>query len=171
VAVRPIVEYPDPRLRAVARPVEHFDEELRSLIGDLCDTLDSVGGLGLSAPQVGDDRAVFVARTGPGESELEAYVNPVLVGRSALGLVEESCLSIPGVVGNVIRPTEIRVRTWDGDGRECERALSAMAAVCVQHEMDHLEGTLFIDRLSILKRLRLRFAGLRTRRPARLRSA
>jgi peptide deformylase len=171
VAVRTILQYPDPLLRRPCAEVEAFDDDLSVLVQDLRDTLDRAGGLGLSAPQIGDTRAVFVVRGTDPEGPLEVYVNPVLVRRSAPGLVEESCLSIPDVVGNVIRPTEIRVRARNERGETVERDLSAMAAVCVQHEMDHLAGTLFIDRLSVLRRWRLRLAGVRTQRPARLRTA
>ena len=169
--LRPVLEYPDPRLREPAVPVRAFDAGLAALTDDLRDTLADAGGLGLSAPQIGDDRAVLVVDLSDDGTGAEVYVNPVLLGRAAPGLVEESCLSIPGVVGNVIRHTEVRVRAVDVAGDPFERELSGMAAVCLQHEMDHLNGTLFIDRLSLLRRLRLRFAGVRTRRPTRLRTS
>ena len=167
--VRGILEYPDPHLRRRSDAVEGFDADLAALVGDLRDTLNDVGGLGLSAPQIGEQRAVFVVRGDP-DGPLDVYVNPMLLRRSAPGLIEESCLSLPGVVGNVIRPTEIRVRAEDEQGEVFERDLSGMAAVCVQHEMDHLTGTLFIDRLSVFQRWRLRLAGMQTRRPVRLRT-
>ncbi len=153
MARRPILEYPDPRLREQASPVTRFDTELGCLIEDMLETLDATGSLALSAPQVDESRAVLVIKpSGPGQIP-RSYVNPEVLSRDAWGLVQESCLSLPGFVGNVWRATEIRIRACDPDGETFERNLSGMDAVCLQHEIDHLSGKLFIDRMSALRRL------------------
>ncbi len=159
MAVLPILEYPDPRLRKVAAPVEQFDAKLTSLVGDLFETLHAKGGIGLSAPQVGATQQVLVVDLSGDGAAPEAYVNPQILKRGRWGIVEESCLSLPGVVGNVLRATRVRVRAHDLAGKLVERDVEDMHAVCLQHEIDHLRGKLFIDRLSIVGRLRLRWRG------------
>lgn len=169
MARRPILQYPDAALRRRARPVTAFGGDLSDLVDDLTDTLGAAGGLGLSAPQIDDPRAVFITDLSDDGSGLRTWVNPEILDRGGPALVEESCLSIPGVVGNVIRSTELDVRARDGAGRVVEAHLSGMDAVAFQHEFDHLEGRLFIDRLSVLRRLRIRAgARRRQRRSARL---
>jgi peptide deformylase len=156
VAVRAILEYPDPRLRLHAAPVAAFDAGLARLVEDLLDTLRAAGGIGLSAPQLGVASQVAVADLAGDGTAPQVYVNPALLARSRLGIVEESCLSVPGIVGNVIRATRVRIRAQDASGAGFERDLEGLAAVCLQHELDHLAGRLFIDRLSPLRRLMLR---------------
>ncbi len=169
MARRPILEYPDAALRRRARPVAAFDGALAHLVDDLTETLRATGGLGLSAPQIDDHRAVFITDLSDDGSGVRAWVNPAIVDARVPALVEESCLSIPGVVGNVIRSTELDVRARDGAGRAVETHLSGMEAVAFQHELDHLEGRLFIDRLSVFRRLRIGVgARRRQRRSARL---
>ncbi len=156
MAVLPILEYPDPRLRLCAAPVADFDADLARLVADLGDTLRASGGIGLSAPQVGDRRRVLVMDLSGGVEPPEVYINPELLERAAPGLVEESCLSVPGVAGNVVRATQLVVRARDHAGAAFERRVEGMRAVCLQHEVDHLDGRLLTDRLSIFRRLRLR---------------
>lgn len=163
MALLAILEYPDPRLRLTAQPVKVFDASLARLMDDLCETLRASKGIGLAAPQTGDRRQVLVIDLSGGEAEPEIYINPEILASTAPGLVEESCLSVPGVVGNVVRATQVRVRARDRSGEAFERDLEGMPAVCLQHEMDHLVGKLFVDRLSLLRRLRLRFAASRAR--------
>lgn len=158
-----ILEYPDPRLRLKSAPVRAFDEGLARLVDDLLDTLRARQAIGLSAPQIDDHRAVLVVDLSGDGSAAEVYINPEIQAKAAWGFVEESCLSVPGIVGNVIRATEILVRAHDRQGDIFERNLSGMAAVCLQHEMDHLRGKLFIDRLSIFRRLHL-YARTKARR-------
>lgn len=163
-----ILEYPDPRLRLHSDPVTAFDGDLARLIDDMGRTLATGKALALSAPQVDDRRAVLVMDLSGNGSALQAYVNPQILSKGAWGLVQESCLSLPGVVGNVWRATELRVRAQDREGGVFERDLAGMEAVCLQHEMDHLVGTLFVDRLSFLQRMRFHaFAGKRARRRSR----
>ena len=152
----PILEYPDPRLRRRATPVTRFDGETARLADAMLEMLYDKGGIGLSAPQVGVLERVAVMDLSGDGTEPEVYVNPEILSRSALGLVEESCLSVPGVVGNVFRATRVRVRAQDRQGQTFERDLDGMHAVCLQHEIDHLEGKLFIDRLWFWRRLIIR---------------
>lgn len=160
MAKREVLEAPDPRLRRSAEPVSAFDADLAGLVADLIDTMRAHNAIGLSAPQLGDGRRVLVVDTAGDGAEPAVYVNPEILSKgSALGLVEESCLSVPGVNANVIRPVEVTVRAQDPDGRPFERALSGMDAICLQHEIDHLDGVLFVDRLSFLRRLALRLRG------------
>jgi peptide deformylase len=151
-----ILEYPHPHLRQSAEPVTNFDRDLARLADDLLETLYASGGIGLCAPQVGDSRQVLVMDLSGRASEPQVYVNPCILAGAELGLVEESCLSVPGVIGNVVRNTKVRVRAQDLSGGLLERDLEGMHAVCLQHESDHLAGKLFIDHLSILRRIRIR---------------
>ncbi|MCY4190790.1 MAG: peptide deformylase [Rhodospirillaceae bacterium] len=165
MARRSILEYPHPRLRGYTQAVTAFDRDLGDLVDDLIDTLDATESLALSAPQVDDGRAVLVIAPRGGPSVPRTYVNPKILSKRAWGIVQESCLSLPGVVGNVLRATEIRVRACSPDGKAFETDLSGMDAVCLQHEIDHLDGKLFVDHLSIIGRLRFHaFAGRRARR-------
>lgn len=153
-----ILEYPDPRLRLASRPVTDFDDDLTRLADDLLETLYATGGIGLCAPQVGDLRQVLVMDLSGNASQPQVYVNPSVLAAAELGLVEESCLSVPGVVGNVVRATRLRVRAQDLSGEWFERDLTGMHAVCLQHEADHLTGKLFIDHLSIFRRIHIRLS-------------
>lgn len=159
-----LILYPDPRLREESARVEEFGPELAAFVDDLLDTLRPTGGLGLSAPQLGDRRAVFVMDLSEDHSEPQVFVNPEILSQERDAWVEESCLSIPGVEGKVRRATRIRVRAQDEEGEYFEEDLEDMYAVCVQHEVDHLEGRLFIDRLPLFKRLRAQRRALRVAR-------
>ena len=156
--VREIIELPDSRLRETARTVDDF-ESVKDLANDLLDTLYATEGVGLSAPQIGVCARVIVLDFSGGRDAPEVVVNPELIARSAYGFVQESCLSVPGVTARVVRATEVRVRHQTVDGEVVEREFSGIPAVCIQHEMDHLEGKLFIDRLGPLRRLKLRLTG------------
>jgi peptide deformylase len=151
-----ILEHPDPRLRQRARPVVSFDRDLGVLIDDMLETVRGAGGIGLSATQVGDQRRVLVIDPDGGGQTARVFVNPEIEHKTRFGFVEESCLSVPGVVGNVVRATEVTVSAQDGHGARFQRRLAGMAAVSLQHEIDHLDGVLFIDRLSALEKLRMR---------------
>lgn len=160
----PLLEYPDPRLRQHSAPVQAFDDGLQILIDNLFDTLYATGGIGLSAPQIGDFRRVMVMDLSGDGSAPQLYINPEIITAAVQGLAEESCLSVPGVVGNVVRATRLQVRARDRQGEVFERTLDGMHAVCMQHEIDHLDGKLFIDRLSLFRRLRLHLASRARRR-------
>lgn len=166
MAIRPILLHPDPRLRAPARPVAAVDDGLADLVADLLDTMRAHRAVGLCAPQIGDMRRVCVIDPAGDGAAPQVFVDPEIVRRGrAWGLVEESCLSVPGVSGMVWRDTRVTVRAQDADGRPFERALAGMEAVALQHELDHLDGRLFIDRLSPVRRLAM-WLGARTRRTA-----
>lgn len=160
MAQMPVLTYPDPRLQMPCAPVAEFADDIAELAATLLDTLYAAGGIALSAPQLGDLRQVLVMDLSPDRSAPEVYVNPAILARRRPGLVEETCLSLPGVVGNVLRHTQVQVQARDAQGAVLERELSGMHAVALQHEMDHFDGRLFVERLSRLKRWRLRRKGL-----------
>lgn len=162
MALLTILEYPDPRLRLIAQPVTAFDSSLGQLVDDLLETLYASEAIGLCAQQANDLRQVIVMDLSGNASAPQVYINPELMSGLRLGMVEESCLSVPGVVASVARNTEIRVRAQDRDGVPFERELDGMDAVCLQHEMDHLVGKLFVDRLSWLRRQFLRWSTKRS---------
>ena len=153
---RQILIYPDARLRVTAKPVEAFDDNLTSLVEDLTDLLRANQAIGLSATQLGDDLQVFVMDLSEGAETPQVFINPEILSKKGWGLVEESCLSLPGITANVVRAVQMTVRAQDQTGEVFERDLNGMDAVCFQHEMDHLAGKLFIDRLSVFRRFRLR---------------
>jgi peptide deformylase len=153
-----ILEYPDPRLRLHSEPVTDFDEGLSQLVDDLIETLHATKAIGLSAPQADVRREILVTDLSEDGSAPQVYINPEILSRSAPGFVEESCLSVPGIVTNVLRHTQVRVRAQDQSGETFERDLQGMDAVVLQHEMDHLVGKLLVDRLSFFRRWRLRAA-------------
>lgn len=147
--IRPIVLVPDPVLRKVAEPVESFDEGLRALADDMLATMYDAPGQGLAAPQVGLGLRLFVMDVGwkEGASDPQVFVNPEIVGASEeVVMREEGCLSIPGRVSRVTRPAEVSLHWRDLDGAEREGRFEGFAATCVQHEIDHLNGILCIDR-------------------------
>ncbi len=151
-----ILEFPDPRLRLRSAPVTEFDSALTGLTDRLLETLYATKSIGFSAPQIDHQQEVLVLDLSEDQSDPQIYVNPQIMSKGAWGIVEERCVSVPGLVGNVFRATRVRVRAQDQHGTAFERNLSGMHAVCLQHEMDHLAGKLLVDRVSIFKRLRIR---------------
>lgn len=151
-----ILEYPDPRLRRVAAPVTSFDADLAQQVDDMQETLRASGGIGLAATQVDLHRRIVVIDVSGGANAPELFINPVVLRRDTPAMVEESCLSLPGLLDIVRRDARIVVRAFDRDGAPFERTLQGLAAVCLQHEIDHLDGVLFSDRLSWFRRLRAR---------------
>jgi peptide deformylase len=151
-----ILEFPDPRLRKKAVPVAAVDDALRQLIDDMFETMYEAPGIGLAATQVDVHRRVLVADVSPEKNEPHVLINPQILEKDGTTITEEGCLSVPGYFEEVERAEHIKVRYLDRDGREQESELEGLLAVCVQHEMDHLEGRLFVDYLSEVKRQRLR---------------
>jgi len=150
-----ILEFPDPRLRTVAKPVEKVDDELRKLIDDMFETMYACPGIGLAATQVNVHQRLIVMDLSEDQSQPRVFINPEITPLTdELAPYEEGCLSVPDIFDEVERPTECRVRYLDYDGFKVDEVATGMYAVCIQHEMDHLEGTLFIDHLSRLKRQR-----------------
>jgi peptide deformylase len=152
-----ILEYPDPRLRTKATPVERVDDELRRLIDDMLETMYAAPGIGLAATQVDFHQRLVVVDVSEDKSRPLVLINPEIIERSGSLEVEEGCLSVPGVFDTpTARSEKIRVRALDRAGRPFELDADGLLAICIQHELDHLEGKLFVDYLSELKRNRIR---------------
>jgi peptide deformylase len=151
-----ILEFPDPRLRTRAAPVRDFDAALGRLIDDMLETMYAAPGIGLAATQVNAHRALLVVDVSETKNDPQVFINPQILSREGRTQTEEGCLSVPQVYEPVERAERVRVRAQDRDGNVFERDLDGLLAVCVQHEMDHLEGRLFVDYLSTLKRERIR---------------
>ncbi len=164
-----ILRYPDPRLHTVARPVDAVDDRIRRLVADMLETMYASDGVGLAATQVDVHERVIVMDTSEDRHEPRVLINPELVSRSEeMTLVDEGCLSVPEIYDRVSRHERVRVRALDGDGEVQEWDATGLLAICVQHEMDHLLGKVFVDYLSPLKRDRIRTRMLkRTREDAR----
>ncbi len=156
MALLTILEYPDPRLRTRAEPVAEVDAQVRRLIDDLFETMYHAPGVGLAATQVNVHRRVLVVDVSEDRSQPLALVNPEIIERVGVEQLEEGCLSVPGIYDKVTRADRIRVRALDRSGRHLDFEADGLLAVCIQHEMDHLEGKLFVDYLSELKRTRIR---------------
>ena len=160
MAIRPIFETPDPVLRQISKPVENFDDELRTLISDMFETMYHAPGIGLAAVQVGVPIRLLVMDLQEPEEEggepvrdPKIFINPEILWSSETTVpYTEGCLSVPDQYAEVLRPDRIRTRWQDENGKTHEAELDGLLAVCLQHEMDHLEGVLFIDHLSKLKR-------------------
>jgi len=160
MAILPIIEAPDPRLKTVSTPVEAFDEALQVLIDDMFETMYDAPGIGLAAIQVGVPKRLLVMdlqekneETGATIREPRVFINPEILQTSEeMSVYNEGCLSVPDQYADVERPKTVRARWLDRDGKRHEQELDEMLATCLQHEMDHLEGILFIDHLSKLKR-------------------
>jgi len=151
-----ILEYPDPRLRKTAERVEAVDDAVRQLIADLLETMYAANGVGLAATQVDVHRRVIVLDVSEQRNQPMVFINPELLKAEGRGPGEEGCLSVPDVFDKVQRATHIRVRALGRDGAPFEMDAEGLLAVCIQHEMDHLEGKLFVDYLSELKRQLIR---------------
>jgi len=152
-----ILEYPDPRLRTVARPVTAFDASLRRLISDMAETMYAAPGVGLAATQVDQHIQLIVMDVSETKDQLRVFINPRITWASDETVVcEEGCLSVPDIYDEVRRPARVRVRAQDADGKTFELDCEGLLAVCVQHEMDHLTGKVFVDYLSALKQDRIR---------------
>lgn len=156
MALLKILEFPDPRLRTKATPVEAVDEDIRTLIDDLLETMYDAPGIGLAATQVNVHKRVLVTDVSEDKSQPLALVNPEIVSKDGVEVMEEGCLSVPGYFEEVERAENIVVRFLDRDGKPQQLAADGLLAVCIQHEIDHLDGKLFVDYLSQLKRQRIR---------------
>lgn len=156
MALLQILEYPDPRLRTKAQPVVEFDGALRRLVDDMFETMYAAPGIGLAATQVDAHRRLIVIDISPEKTEPLVFVNPEILAREGVATMEEGCLSVPGIFDEIERASKVRARYQDRDGATHEVELEGLLAVCLQHEMDHLDGKLFVDYLSDLKRERIR---------------
>jgi peptide deformylase len=156
MALRTILEFPDPRLRTRAEPVTRFDAALGTLIDDMLETMYAAPGIGLAATQVDVHKRLIVIDISEEHNEPLVLINPEILAREGEAQTEEGCLSVPGIFDEVKRAARVRVRAQDRNGERFEGDYEGVLAVCVQHEMDHLEGRLFVDYLSDLKRERIR---------------
>ena len=152
MAIREIVEFPDPRLRTKAQPVAVFDAELRQLVADMLETMYDAPGIGLAATQVDVHRQLLVLDVSDDKNTPLVIINPRIVEREGKQVYQEGCLSVPGIFADVERADRIRVEAQDIDGKPVVIDADGLLAVCIQHEMDHLAGKLFVDYLSPLKR-------------------
>jgi peptide deformylase len=151
-----ILEFPDPRLRKKAVPVESVDDSLRVLIDDMFETMYAAPGIGLAATQVDVHRRLLVADVSAEKTDPHVLINPEIFEKDGSAYSEEGCLSVPGYYEEVERAEHIRVRFLDSSGCERELECEGLLAVCIQHEIDHLDGKLFVDYLSEVKRQRIR---------------
>jgi peptide deformylase len=156
MAVLTILRYPDPRLEKVAKPVEQVDESIRQLVRDMAETMYAAPGIGLAATQVDVHKRVIVLDVSDARDQLVVLINPEILAREGEQECEEGCLSVPGVYDVVKRAEKVKVRALDRDGRPFELDAGGLLAVCIQHEMDHLEGKVFVEYLSRLKQARIR---------------
>jgi peptide deformylase len=159
-----ILEYPDPRLRTKAEPVETVDDELRRLVDDMLETMYAAPGIGLAATQVNVHKRVLVLDISDTKDDPYCFINPEILERNGVTVGEEGCLSVPGVTDSVERAESIRVRALDRNGEPYEIDADGLLAVCIQHEIDHLDGKLFVDYLSQLKRQRIKKKAVKTRK-------
>jgi len=156
MAILEILHFPDPRLRNMAKPVEAVDDSIRGLVDDMFETMYQAPGIGLAATQVNVDKRVLVIDITEEKDQPLCFINPEILDREGKEQMEEGCLSVPGIFDKVTRADRIRVRALDRDGKEFEMEADGLLAVCIQHEIDHLDGKLFVDYLSSLKRQRIR---------------
>ena len=151
-----ILHFPDPRLRNVARPVKQVDDSIRKLADDMLETMYAAPGIGLAATQVNVDKRVIVIDVSEDKSQPLYLINPEILELEGVEEMEEGCLSVPGIYESVQRADKVRIRALDREGRTFEMEVNGLLAVCIQHEIDHLDGKLFVDYLSQLKRTRIR---------------
>lgn len=156
MSIRPILHFPDERLRIESQPVDQVDDTIRQLIDDMFETMYEAPGIGLAAPQVNVFQRVIVIDISEDKSAPLAFINPELLETRGVEQMEEGCLSVPGIYETVQRADWIRVRALDRNGEVFEKEVDGLEAVCIQHEIDHLDGKLFVDYLSTLKRQRIR---------------
>jgi peptide deformylase len=156
MALLTILEFPDPRLRTRAALVTQVDHSVRQLIDDMIETMYAANGVGLAATQVNVHQRVVVIDVSEQRNQAQAFINPEIIARDGIEVSEEGCLSVPGTYEEVERAERVTVRALDRNGAQFEIHAEGLLAVCIQHELDHLQGKLFVDYLSDLKRTRIR---------------
>jgi peptide deformylase len=160
-----ILRYPDPRLHKIAKPVTVFDEKLKKLVADMAETMYDAPGVGLAASQVDVHQQVVVIDTSESRTEFRAFINPEIIwGSEEMQVYDEGCLSVPGIYDGVERHAKVKVRAFDVDGKPFELEAEGLLSVCVQHELDHLKGKVFVEYLSQLKRNRIKAKMLKEER-------
>ncbi|MHB8622476.1 MAG: peptide deformylase [Sulfuricaulis sp.] len=156
MTVRTILHYPDPRLRRTAKPVAEVNDVIRRLIDDMAETMYQAPGVGLAAIQVNEAWRIVVIDISETRDQLQIFINPEIIYRQGAQEREEGCLSVPGIYEQVTRADRIRMRTLDRDGKPLEIEAEGLLSTCIQHEIDHLDGKVFVDYLSRLKQTRIR---------------
>lgn len=156
MALLPILRYPDPRLHTRAKPVEAVDASIRQLVADMAETMYEAPGIGLAATQVNVHKRVLVLDVSEDKSQLMAFINPEILQRDGEHVGEEGCLSVPGIYETVKRSERVKVRALDTAGKSFELEADGLLAVCLQHEIDHLDGKVFVEYLSQLKLNRIK---------------
>lgn len=157
MALLPILEFPDPRLRTIAKPVTRFDDSVRQLVKDMFDTMYEAPGVGLAATQINVHKRIVVIDVSEEKNQPQVFINPeVEVLDESTCEYDEGCLSVPGFYETVIRPAKIRVKAFNEKGEAFTLEPDGLLATCIQHELDHLNGKLFVDLISPFKRTRIR---------------
>jgi len=156
MALLKIVYYPDPRLHKVAQPIATVDDTIKTLVADMAETMYAAPGIGLAATQVDRHVRLILVDISEAKNDLKVFINPEILAVSGQSEHEEGCLSVPGIYDTVTRPERVRVRALDREGQPFELETDGLLAVCVQHEIDHLNGKVFVEYLSRLKQERIR---------------
>ena len=156
MALRPILKYPDARLKQRAEPVKEVTDEIRKLVDDMAETMYSAPGVGLAATQVDVHKQIIVIDVTEDQSDLRVFINPEITRREGLAMNQEGCLSVPGIYDNVERADSVTVTALDRNGSRFTLNASGLLATCIQHEVDHLQGKVFVGYLSELKQNRVR---------------
>jgi peptide deformylase len=155
MTLRTILHYPDPRLRRRAEPVAEVNDDIRRLVADMAETMYDAPGIGLAAIQVNEPLRIVVIDLSEKRNQLMIFINPEILERDGEQVFEEGCLSVPGIYEDVTRASHVKVRALDRDGRPFEIEADGLLATCIQHEIDHLDGKVFVDYLSRLKQSRI----------------
>ena len=155
MALLPILQYPDERLHRVARPVAQVDAKIKQLINDMAETMYAAPGIGLAATQVDMLLRIIVIDSSVTHDQLKTFINPQIIAHSGISTFEEGCLSVPGIYEKVPRADRITVRALDAQGKSFDLEAEGLLAVCIQHEIDHLDGKVFVEYLSRLKQQRI----------------
>lgn len=155
MALLPILHYPDPRLHKIAAPVKRVDDKIRKIIKDMADTMYAAPGIGLAATQVDIHLRVIVIDISETRDQLQTFINPEIISAEGEAECEEGCLSVPGIFEKVTRAAKVMMSALDENGRQRKLEADGLLAVCIQHEMDHLIGRVFVEKLSRLKQQRI----------------
>ncbi|TPV59269.1 peptide deformylase [Aestuariibacter sp. GS-14] len=156
MAILDVLQFPDERLRTVAKPIAEVNSEVKQLIADMFDTMRDEKGIGLAATQVDRHVRLVVMDVSEEQNEPRVFINPEIIAKEGSTISEEGCLSVPGNYAKVDRAEKVTVKALDGEGNEFKLEADGLLAICIQHELDHLQGKLFVDYLSPLKRQRIR---------------
>ena len=164
MAILDILNYPDPRLHTVAKPVKEVTTAVKRLLDDMAETMYSAPGIGLAATQVNQHLQIIIIDTSEAKDSLRVFINPKIIDKSGEQDYEEGCLSVPGIYENVTRAAKVKVEALDRDGQAFTLEAEGLLSICIQHEMDHLLGKVFVEYLSPLKRNRIKNKMLKQRR-------